>query len=127
MRRVSCRIQAKTHDHQKEGNDDFNTCFHVIPFQILTSLAHNVAFVARLGRKDGMNVTFKVLRVQGGMRVMAFPAIHHSRIYVDMRAIKCFRLIVVALTAERLNLLGEQGRLCGIMGLVTALAIPRRR
>ena len=73
-----------------------------------------------------MDITLEELGIFGRVRFMALPAINYRRFYIDVRLGKRLRLEIMTFTAERLKLLGKQGRLLGEMRLMALQAISGR-
>ncbi len=57
---------------------------------------------------------------------MAAPTVHDGRVDIDVGALERVCLLIMALSAERLNGLGQQPLFRGHMGFVACQAIPGR-
>jgi len=86
-----------------------------------------MALVTRSACKRRVNVVLKELSFFGGMRIVTLPAIHHSRVYVDVGLCESLSLGIVTLAAQRLNRFLEQVRLGRIVRLMALQTIFARR
>ena len=74
-----------------------------------------------------MDIGLEELRLLGGMRIMAGPAVHDRGVDVQMRLRKIPPLGIVAFNTQGLDGLVQQRILGGEMRLVASLAISRGR
>jgi hypothetical protein len=59
-----------------------------------------------------MHIRFEELQILGGMGIMAFPTIHDSRFDIKVCLAERPFSVIMAFTAQRLNGLVHQSRLC---------------
>jgi hypothetical protein len=95
------------------SNFHFQSFGSISSFEFRTSdlFGNDVAIFTRPSGKGSMQYAFEELWVFRSMRIMAVSAIHHRRFDPDMCSAKGRSLRVVALPAQRLDGLVQQGSL----------------
>ena len=93
------KIGKKSHFNLNFINSPFTLLFALCSMPSAFLFSYNVAILTRPPGKRRMDNILEKLRVFGGMRVMAVPAINDTRIYIDMSLSKSWAFKVMAIPA----------------------------